>query len=163
MRPAPPRSVLSPDKQTLPPPRVDAPLRFTSNRKLVCWTFPSHGVQNKNLASFWRRKHQIWWWKISLDHSSILPKAHVRRRGWLFFFFVCNRLVKYKLGILNQTFGLIARRCQSQPALHVQASNLVYLVYPDGCCWWGILACGGMGYWPPTLCCCCCCCCMYCW
>lgn len=77
-----------------------------------------------------------------------------------FFFFVCSKLVKYESGILNQPFSLIARRCQYQPPFQVQASSLFY---PDGCCWWGILACGGMGYWPPTLCCCCCCCCMYCW
>lgn len=38
---------------------------------------------------------------------------------FLFFVLYVVRLVKYKFGILNQTFSLITRRCQYQPPFHV--------------------------------------------
>lgn len=77
--------------------------------------------------------------------KSLRPSTRVTHFFFFFFGFVCSRLVKYKFGILNQTFSLIARRCQYQPPFHEQASNLflpgrLLLVGHSSLRWHGVLA-----------------------
>lgn len=112
---------LSPDKQILPPPRVNALLRFANNRKLVC-AEPFLAMASRTKTSLPSDAENTGYddeksFSTTPRSCQKLTSVDAGDSFFCFFCFVCSKLVKYESGILNQPFSLIARRCQVPAAL----------------------------------------------